>query len=395
MSEMTLVAAEKLLAVNIEEIIRLRAELTQERERANLLNIVLVDANELHAEVRAELTEVRASWLSPAEAEGLRGQLAKAEDEAKQLQAWIDDFHSALLGMHKVLDEYQAEASTANVQTRIARLGQHLEEAEIATDEAEHAYWKIYSRLAVVKVGRDFWRKRSCALERRRDAAEGEQALQNERQLWQDAELAAHVHDKACGELAQTVHTERRLRQEAEQGRRGALIMALNRAIQLEQNKHKLRQQQHKLEIAERRAEGALATARKRATRMGEAERRANKAINQLSRDGERAERAEIELNETSRNLSRMVELNEWSRNELDRMNKRADRLEALAALVNEETASLLERLAGEANLQYERAGDAGDSRTEWAVQLHADYKAAHALAASIRKAMEASDGVN
>jgi hypothetical protein len=59
-----------------------------------------------------------------------------------------------------------------------------------------------------------------------------------------------------------------------------------------------------------------------------------------------------------------------------------------LAALVTEETVALLERLGKEANLSYEEAGEAGDSNTDWAIQLHADDKAARALAARIREAL-------
>ena len=66
-----------------------------------------------------------------------------------------------------------------------------------------------------------------------------------------DAELAAHVHDKSCGELAQTVYTERQLRREAEQGRRDALKTAQNRTIRLEQAEHRARSAEQRAERAE------------------------------------------------------------------------------------------------------------------------------------------------
>lgn len=54
---------------------------------------------------------------------------------------------------------------------------------------------------------RDFWIKEHDDLL---------QAIRRERQQRQEAELAAHVHDRSCGELAQTVRTERAQRREAE-----------------------------------------------------------------------------------------------------------------------------------------------------------------------------------
>jgi len=71
---------------------------------------------------------------------------------------------------------------------------------------------------------------------------------------------------------------------------------------------------------------------------------------------------------------------------------KRRARNARLGSLVTEELASLLERLAEESELQYEKAGDSGDSGTEWAMQLHTDDKNARATAARIREALEAND---
>ena len=147
----------------------------------------------------------------------------------------------------------------------------------------------------------------------------------------------------------------------------GAAAKLLERLATLDAAEAALQAERQLRREAERRAKGALATARKRAIQMGGAERRANKAIKQLIRAGERehqseqraeilqqecsrwrgdwesamaellnirerladaeqrAERAEADLKETSGNLRRMVELNEWSRNELDRMVERAE----------------------------------------------------------------------
>ena len=59
-----------------------------------------------------------------------------------------------------------------------------------------------------------------------------------------------------------------------------------------------------------------------------------------------------------------------------------------LGTLVTLRLGALLERLAKEANLSYEKAGDCGDTGTEWAIQLHLDDKEARKLAAQIREAL-------
>ena len=74
----------------------------------------------------------------------------------------------------------------------------------------------------------------------------------------------------------------------------------------------------------------------------------------------------------------------------MDRLYARRARNANLAELVTPELVTLLGRLAYEANMQYEKAGDAGNTRTRWAIQLHADDKAARELAARIREVLEA-----
>jgi len=91
-------------------------------------------------------------------------------------------------------------------------------------------------QLADLTDNRDYWYDKALEAEAERDEARKEaqeqsdevqehwlspaEAVGLQRQLAQavvaqaDAELAAHVHDKACCELAQTVRTERALRRE-------------------------------------------------------------------------------------------------------------------------------------------------------------------------------------
>ena len=53
------------------------------------------------------------------------------------LEQRAENFHSALLDVHKALDKYQAEASTEDAQTRVAWLGQLVDDAEQRAERAE------------------------------------------------------------------------------------------------------------------------------------------------------------------------------------------------------------------------------------------------------------------
>jgi len=226
--------------------------------------------------------EVQELWLSPCEAEGLRRQLARAQMQSatpKKAVEWLWGFYDG--------------------NTLVAKPGYE--------DDIREAWDKLLT--AVDSITGD-------ALLDRLAEAEGLR-----RQLAQavvaraDAELAAHVHDKSCGELAQTVYTERQLRREAEKHRADARLA------------------QHVLEL-----------------KVG---------LERQSAYTERALRQEAE-----------------------------QRAEALAALVNEETAALLERLADYAR----RAAKAAKGSPDDVDEAYNDEEITRELATRIREALEETE---
>jgi len=155
-----------------------------------------------------------------------------------------------------------------------------------------------------------------------------------------DAELAAHVHDKACGELAQTVYTERKLRQEVEKQRADARLA------------------QHVLELKVGLERQSAYT--ERALRQ-EAEQRAKKDtdyiqwLHRILREGGYILNTNKDgIPVLSHNPLRKLE------REKARAEQRAEHAEPLAALVTPELALLLEKLASDCYQprEYEQADD-------------------------------------
>jgi len=214
-------------------------------------------------------------------------------NEAQERLAILDAAEAALAncGIGGIFAEFEGLADAVN------QMAQHIKE--------------LASRLTRAQVALD----------------DTEEMLQNERQLRQEAELAVHTHDKACGELAQIVHIERQLRQEAEQNAEilRLMIMGISKALDECEVGH-----YHYLDLDD---EG---------------------------------------INTRTRVLL---------------LGQRAKRAEGLAQLVNEEMVLLLERLAEWANAQSYAIGHwaTGDD------QIDADAKIARNLAAKIREALNDS----
>lgn len=174
----------KMIRVRGQELDRVRANLAQVREEAALLNMVLTDANELHAEVRAELAQARAELAQVHE---------NNEYSTRILRETNDKLAQALM---------QARAELKDLQETDRKFRQQI--------RRNRDYW--YDKAVAAECECDKWRKEARALE---TAAKGLRRQLAEAVVAQaDAELAVHVHDKACRKLAQA---ERRLRQEAEQ----------------------------------------------------------------------------------------------------------------------------------------------------------------------------------
>lgn len=105
--------------------------------------------------------------------------------------------------------------------------------------------------------------------------------------------------------------------------------------------------------------------------------------------EGGQALQAERQLRREAERVCEAV--SEMARNwggRLEKAEQRAERAEALAAPVNEETAELLERLAGYARLAAHAAKGTPDDVDE----AYNDEEIARALAASIREALEANN---
>jgi len=282
-----------------EDTLALVAEVERLRERLRQMKASLdheVDSRvraELEAErniittLTAEYDQLEEAFDAGWEPERLRARRAEAEteqlrrllhDERVRRDEWEKMHNRLVSGTELFVGTEIEQFEIEQLQAKLAVIDEALGEFSVA-DSEDRGVYRLQAELDRVRQDaqdqsdevQELWLSPCEAEGLRRQLAQAVVAQA-------DAELAAHVHDKSCGELAQTVHTERALRREAEQ-----------------------------------RAKGALATARKRAARMGEAERRANKAVKQLIRAGERehqseqrAERAEAELERGHRTLTQL-----------------------------------------------------------------------------------------
>ena len=280
------------------------------------------ELNRVRQDAQDQSDEVQQLWLSPCEAEGLRRQLTKVQLEhdewrrvAQQERAWV-----------------RREQGKLADARRVARLW----------------FRRAHEPMVEVKV----------------TGKEMVDALQAERALRREAELTAHVHDKACGELAQTVHTERQLRREAEQRADDfhSMLLKIHEAL----DTYELGAYDEHIPDAQTRISwlGQL---------VDEAEQRAERAEAELERGHRTLTQLGVPPGDGNDKLTMRIE--QMIRNERARCTERA---EALAALVNEETAELLILLALTAD----------DSECTAAAE---DARDARALAAKIREALDDS----
>ena len=453
------------------DLMQTRAELAQERERADLLNMVLTDANELHAEVRAELTQAHEELaavdralgefycpvLNPEtgeecgayfqdhgvmdmscalqrqqdDAEELRQQLAQARAELKDLHETDHEFGRLAIRRNRdywydkavaaecECDEWRkkAQAQSDEVQelwlspVEAEELRRQLKKTEAQTAAAREAvewlwgFWDGNTLRAIPGSEEDIgkaWNKLLAAsgafskpwehhgkaaaklLKRLATLDVAEAALADARrvaQLWfrraQEAELAAHAHGKAADELAQTVHTERALRREAERHYETALMAAHSRGERLEEA------EQRAEETEQERDHWRSVTKHKRAWRREAQNETVMEGITYRTNLDETAARLAIAKQRLARrdieyNAASSAALNLEER--LTGAEQHAERAEALAALVTIELAQLLE------DGMWEYDDMAGKARA-LAASLAARIREALALEANDEKA--------
>lgn len=345
-------------------------------------------------EAQAQSDEVQRDWLSPCEAEGLRQQLGMLQSaidnlcEQQDRQIDMEECGARCSYPSKFPDwapaweeayelRYDNSEAAAKLLERLATL-----DAAGAT-LADCGIGGIYAEFGGLSDAIEQMTQYVSELARGDKRRAGQvKALQAERQkraetercyrteladarrvagLWyrraQEAELAAHVHDKACGGLAQTVNTERALRQEAEQRARiaEARISHLSQALGTESR-------------IRREAERGLAL-QLNAYRIERSERR---EAEQGLRNGHNAlDKCQVNsVYEDGKAMTISTRIF-W-------LNERAGRAGALAALVNGRMASVLEQLASFAD-------------ASWGPRLTRVAKEARKLAAQIREALDDS----
>jgi len=290
---------------------RQKAELAQAKTEAARLGTALTDACATRDALARECNQLEADREYNA---GL------VEERDKNLAQARDFWYKNTLDAEAERDKMCKEAQEQSDLVRKLRQATAAEEAAIV--EAAEALVECLLPMIFVKDEPVFYRAFSqlkAVLEHRSEAA----AKLLERLA--TAELAAHVHDKACGELAQTVHTERAQRREAEQCDDASrlVIDGVHEALD-------------ECQIERNYDDGTPASLRTRVF---------------------------------------------W-------LNQRAERAEALATLVNERLAGLLNQLAS----NTQTLSRVADKPSESAMRLlHEDAEAARKLAAQIREALDDS----
>ena len=156
-------AAELRATKRKKELTQTRAELVQERKRADLLNMVLTDANELHAEVRAELTQAHEE-LAQAQATGTRTcadltiaqvRLGKARDYSEGLEQRVENLNQLLDGQSVKLAQARAELKDLH--------------------ETDHKFGR-----QTIRRNRDYWYDKAVDAEAERDKMRKEAQVQSD-----------------------------------------------------------------------------------------------------------------------------------------------------------------------------------------------------------------------